>query len=284
MNISVHPVAAAAAHAQEQTQRRLTILAIGHAESTHVRARVGCFAARGHKVFLLTETGTESAIPGVTQLVPALDRSTWSGRVLAALTSLGLKVFGFSTEHAWRALAFLKFLRATRPDIVHVHFAYAYYGWMAALMGCRPLVVTVMGGDVLFEEQGAPIPHGKWLTLQLLRNADYITSKSNYLTAALHRFGGINGRIERIFWGIPLAELRSGDPDAAAIGARISAGSAPHSQSAHPAAVLSGAPDRGGDAARAGAASQRCSPDNGIRRRPRIPRADCQPCQPPRDC
>jgi glycosyltransferase involved in cell wall biosynthesis len=45
----------------------------------------------------------------------------------------------------------------------------------------------------------------------LLRNADYITSKSNYLTGALNRLGGISGKIDRIVWGIPIAKFRRGD-------------------------------------------------------------------------
>ena len=170
-------------------ERSLTIFAIGYAQSTHVRARVACFAERGHKVYLLTETAADPPIPGVTQLVPTLNSKTVFGRTLAGLLQLSRMVFHINSYHAWRLLVFLKFLRATQPDVVHVHFAYAYYGWMAALIGCRPLVVTVMGGDVLFEEQGAPTRHGKWLTLQLLENADYITSKSHYLTSVLERLG-----------------------------------------------------------------------------------------------
>ena len=98
-------------------------------------------------------------------------------------------------------------LRQHRPDIVHIHYAYNYYGWLVALLGCRPLVVTVMGGDVLFEEQGNPTRLGKWLTLELLRKADYITSKSNYLTQVLDRLGGFGGKTERIVWGVRVSQF-----------------------------------------------------------------------------
>jgi hypothetical protein len=64
----------------------------------------------------------------------------------------------------------VRLLLRCRPDIVHVHYAYSLYGWAAGLLGCRPLVVTVMGGDVLFEEQGSPTPIGKWLTLSCLQS------------------------------------------------------------------------------------------------------------------
>jgi glycosyltransferase involved in cell wall biosynthesis len=94
---------------------------------------------------------------------------------------------------------------------VHVHFAYSYYGWLAAIAGCAPLAVSVMGGDVLFEEQGDPTPAGKWLTLQLLRRAHYITAKSDHLIAVLDRLGGFGAKAERIVWGVPLGSFRRVD-------------------------------------------------------------------------
>src|SRR5262249_61600319 len=123
----------------------------------------------------------------------------------------GLSRAGFRTEHLSRAVLFIALLRRCRPDVVHVHFAYSYYGWMAGMVGCRPLAVTVMGGDVLFDEQGAPTAEGKWLTLHLLRQADYITAKSDYLISVLERLGGFGRKAERVLWGISLAHFRRCD-------------------------------------------------------------------------
>ena len=220
-----------AARAQEEpvqligtTGRTLTICAIGYAESVHVAARVRCFAEMGHRVYLITETQSPDGIEGVTELVPALDpdlcRKFWFQLILWGCRRLG----GRSVDDAWRVVTFIRLLRRCRPDIVHVHFAYSYYGWLAGLLGCRPLVVTVMGGDVLFQEQGEPTPTGKWLTLELLRKADYITSKSNYLTQVLDRIGGFGRKAERIVWGISLA--RFGRVDAVEL--RRSLGLSPH--------------------------------------------------------
>jgi len=164
----------------------------------------------GHRVFLITETRSSNGIPGVTELVPRADQpelTAWLQRIL----SFFLRKAGIDPEHAWRFLSFLSLLRKCEPDIVHVHFAYSYYGWLAGLAGCRPLVVTVMGGDILFEEQGNPTPTGKWLTLELLRRADYITSKSDYLTSVLDRLGKLAAKAERIVWGIPLSKFRRTD-------------------------------------------------------------------------
>ena len=54
---------------------------------------------------------------------------------------------------------------------------------------------------MLLNEQGSPTEEGKWLTLNLLRRADYITSKSNHLSDALERLAGVGAKAERIFSG-----------------------------------------------------------------------------------
>jgi glycosyltransferase involved in cell wall biosynthesis len=202
--------------------RPLTICAIGYASSPHVAARVRCFADLGHRVFLITETASHCGIPGVTELVPTWDerlaRQLWFRLLLWAARRIG----GRAVDDAWRLAVFLHMLRQCRPDIVHVHFAYSYYGWLAGLVACRPLVVTVMGGDVLFAEQGNPTPVGKWLTLELLRKADYITSKSNYLTASLNEMGDFAGKTERIVWGVSLQQFQR--VDASGLRARLGLG------------------------------------------------------------
>lgn len=203
----------AAPFAEAALRRPLTICAIGYATSTHVASRVRCFAEMGHRVYLLTETASPEGIAGVTELVPAWDaalaRRWWFRLCLWAARKVG----GRAVDDAWRTIAFIRLLHGCRPDIVHVHFAYAYYGWIAGILGCRPLVVTVMGGDVLFEEQGNPTAIGKWLTMELLRKADYITSKSNYLTEVLDRLGGFANKAERVVWGVSLRRFHRVDPE-----------------------------------------------------------------------
>src|SRR5437667_4332953 len=189
-------------------RRVLTICAIGYAESVHVATRVRCFAEMGHRVFLITETKSPDGIPGVTELVPALDRDL-AAKFRFRLILWGCrKIGGRAVDDAWRVIAFIRLLRRCRPDIVHVHFSYSYYGCVAGLLDCRPLVVTVMGGDILFAEQGNPTAAGQWLTLELLRKADYITSKSNYLSGVLDQLGGFGHKAERIVWGIPVGKFR----------------------------------------------------------------------------
>ena len=221
--IATRPLANAAAERAASTRRPLTVCAIGYAESVHVATRVRWFAKRGHHVYLITESPSRFGIEGVTELVPSLDRALerrfWLRVPLWLMRKCGGRLF----DDVWRTISFVRVLRRCRPDIVHVHFAYSYYGWLAGLLGCRPLVVTVMGGDVLFDEQGSPTPVGKWLTLNLLRKADYITSKSHHLTQTIDQLAGVGAKSERIVWGIPVSKF--GRTDALAL--RRSLGLAP---------------------------------------------------------
>jgi glycosyltransferase involved in cell wall biosynthesis len=199
-------------------RQHLKICAVAYAQSPHVRARLRCFAERGHTVYVITETAAPE-IPGVMQLVPALDARTSSRLWFKMASWLGRKVLQLSFDDIWRPLAFVGLLRSHRPDVIHIHYAYAYYAWIAGIVGCKPLVVSVMGGDILFDEQGTPTPLGKWLTLNLLRQANYITSKSHHLTSVLNRLGGFDSKAERIVWGVPIR--RFGRVDASALRQRL---------------------------------------------------------------
>ena len=92
-------------------------------------------------------------------------------------------------------------LKKVRPDIVHVH--YAQTGLMAFLLkGFHPLVVTVMGGDILPDQEY----HGlsSFFIRLLLDHTDCITSKSEFMDAALERIGNYRAKTRRVNWGIDL--------------------------------------------------------------------------------
>src|SRR5439155_25238468 len=108
---------------------------------------------------------------------------------------------------------YLCILKQCKPDIVHIHYAYSIWAWMAAVTS-YPLVVSIMGGDVLFDEQGSPTLRGKWLTQQLLKSADLITSKSDYLITVLNTLGGFGSKAIKVVWGVDLARFQHVDTTA----------------------------------------------------------------------
>lgn len=189
-------------HTGEAHVRPLVILAAG--EGPHVATRAQGFARRGHRVFLLTSAPTPSEVEGVTQLVVPTDplaSRTWLRRMHARSP----RALRAALDYGLAAAAFLRVVRTCRPDIVHIHSAYNHYGWIASLLGTRPLVVTVMGSDVApFETRDFPTTGDEWLTLRLLREADYITPPSDFLVDVVNRLGDYREKTERIGWGIPL--------------------------------------------------------------------------------
>ena len=190
------------------TLRPLKILAIGYATSTHVVNRVRCFHALGHQVYLLsTPAGglteiielTPAARPGQDEWVSRVAR--WTGRLLRRdLSGLSDMVRLF--------LDFRRLIKQTDPDIVHVHYAYNTWAWLAGAVGARPLVVSVMGGDVLFEEQGEPTPRGIALTKRLFGAADRITAKSDFLIGVMDQLGGYGRKAVRVVWGVDPEQFR----------------------------------------------------------------------------
>jgi len=139
---------------------------------------------RGHTIHLLTETpGSE-----FDQVSPPAGAGT-----IGALRCL------------WGAL------RRHPAEIIHVHYAAGYGAWLAGACGRSPLVVSVMGGDILPEEQVPQNLLECWLTRRLLRGADLVTSKSIHLTERLTRMGVEPHRILPLVWGIDLSRFQRRD-------------------------------------------------------------------------
>jgi glycosyltransferase involved in cell wall biosynthesis len=194
--------------------RPLTILAVGIGQSTHVATRTQWFANRGHKVFLLTTAPHRPELDGVVQLVVPADRlasNTRLGRILPRLPA----PLRQAISHSLGVMAFVRAFRMSRPDIIHIHFAEQYYGWIASLLGSQPLVVTPMGSDVAaFEERDHPTTPREWWTVRLLQAADYITPPSNFLVDVINRLGDFQHKTERIIWGVSLEKFCRRDASA----------------------------------------------------------------------
>lgn len=92
-------------------------------------------------------------------------------------------------------------LKRVKPDLVHVHWAAQDFNNLV-LSRQHPLVVTAMGSDVMPDDG----PTGLRLRLvrRLLRKADLITTKSDYMsTIVAQRFlDGQTDRLKVIRWGV----------------------------------------------------------------------------------
>ncbi|NQV83358.1 MAG: glycosyltransferase family 4 protein [Rhodospirillales bacterium] len=179
----------------------MRICLIGNASSVHVTTRASAFASNGHDVVLVSEKPAQ-----------ATDVS------IRAPNNRGLP--GFRAFGMLRQLA--KMLREESADIYHVHYATGYGAWLTAALGLKPLVVSVMGGDVLFDEQMPQTWMARWLTRKLVCGADLVTSKSAYLTKHLREMGVDPERILPVVWGVDLERFSRQDATALRKRLRIS--------------------------------------------------------------
>jgi len=182
---------------------------VGSARSVHHPARARPFAERGHTVRLVAvgpaEAGPESEARG--------DGTIEHVRIDAPPAPSPLR--------ALRAVPrVLSAIRSFAPDILHAHYA-GPLAAVAALSGVRPFVVTVMGGDVLFEQHVAPTARQRRAVRRLLARADLILAKSDRLARAVEELGDFASKTHTVVWGVdrsrftalpPRSEARGGWP------------------------------------------------------------------------
>lgn len=169
---------------------RVKICVLGAASSNHVVARAKVFKDMGHDVTLITPAeGDAQGMVQVSCTRSGKGRMAWLKSVLAAVGR-------------------------ARADVYHAHYAAELTTWAAWLLRKKPLVVTVMGGDVLFDEQGALGPLGRWLTKRAVRGADLVTVKSPLLGDVVAGWGVPRSRILEIVWGVDARQFAP-DPDCA---------------------------------------------------------------------
>jgi glycosyltransferase involved in cell wall biosynthesis len=172
----------------------LRIVAVGSGRSVHTLHRSAAMAMRGHEVRLVT-AGPVLPVGGVEVLTRPLPVSL--RQAVAA------------------ARSFLDDIRSFRPDLLHLHYAGGKLGTMATLAGIHPLVVTVMGGDVLPQQhpRGLPLLERR-ATRRILEEADLILVKSDALRDAVAVLGEFAAPVQTVRWGVDAARFRR-DPDGA---------------------------------------------------------------------
>jgi glycosyltransferase involved in cell wall biosynthesis len=112
----------------------------------------------------------------------------------------------FHLKRGWRTLNEIRRLRQLfrreKIDILHSHFL-GVNAWYAAISGFHPMVITVMGGDILGEHwKPGPDIRERWLTPYALRKADLITCWSNKLTDVVKRYSRPAIPVEVIHGGV----------------------------------------------------------------------------------
>lgn len=170
---------------------KLRICVLGNAWSPHIQNRTRVLADLGHIVTLLSADTAD--IPGV--------------EVRRITPKLGLRFCGWSI-----LFSYLDAIRQFAPDVIHVHYASGFHAWSTLLLPEYPAMVSLMGRDILFEEQGNPTAASRRLTLDTLERAATITSKSEHMTNYLGKVApGVLEKTKLVRWGIDPSLFRPSD-------------------------------------------------------------------------
>lgn len=179
----------------------MKIAMVGNGASIHVTSRSAAVAARGHAVRLVT-VGDVLPSPGVDVRSRPLP-----GGIAAGVSA---------------ARGFFRDLREFDPDLVHLHYAGGRLGTLTLLSGIRPLVVTVMGGDVLPEQHPGGLSRlQRRTTRRILQEADLVLVKADALRPAVTGLGAAHEKVETIRWGVDPAVFAPDPEGAAALRARL---------------------------------------------------------------
>ena len=183
----------------------MKIAVVGNGRSVHTLTRAAAVAARGHQVRLVT-LGPVLPASGIEVRTRPLPK----GPIAAARA----------------ARTFLADLRSFTPDLLHLNYAGGKLGTMATLSRVRPLVVTVMGGDVLPEQHlDGHSALERRATRRILAQASIILVKSEALRRALEAFGDFASKARTVRWGVDPAVFRRDEAGAATL--RLALGLAP---------------------------------------------------------
>jgi glycosyltransferase involved in cell wall biosynthesis len=144
----------------------MRILYIADAASIHTRRWVGYFRDKGYEVHLASFKYYD--IPGVKVHV---------------LSTFGLGKLGY-----FFALFFLpKIFDRVKPDLIHAHYLTSY-GFIAALAGLRPLIVSAWGSDVLIAPKESTIL--RYFVSYAIQRADAVTVLSEHMVSSVLDLGG----------------------------------------------------------------------------------------------
>lgn len=165
----------------------MRIAVLGDGSLDHVRRWSGYFHRRGHAVLLLSfEDVSGSSFPA--ERLPRL---------------LPTKLLGYTA-----ALGVVRRrLRRFKPDVVSAVYA-AGYGFIGALCGQRPLVVSAIGSDLLVNYPACAVH--RFQIRRALGAADLITTDAAVLSRAAVAAGARRERILEMVFGIDEAIFHPG--------------------------------------------------------------------------
>lgn len=164
----------------------MRICYLANAKSIHTRRWVNYFASKGHQVHVITSWPGEGYAEGVQlHLLSSLLPQHWKGS-------------GYINSLLW-LVQIRRLIKRIEPDIIDAHYI-TVYGYLGALSGFHPLLLTAWGSDVLIVMR-----ESLWLRIlgkYALKKAEMVTCNSETVRQELIKFGVNPAKVRIIYQGI----------------------------------------------------------------------------------
>lgn len=186
----------------------MRLCVVANPASIHVQRWVRYFANLGHDVHLVN-----ARVAGASA-APLLSGATVHQARVPHVPRLRNLALG---------LVIRRLVRRIRPDVLHAHQV-SPDGWLAAMAGWHPLLITAWGSDLFLGPRAGS--RFNLLIRWALRRADYVTCVSASLAEAAQALGADPARLEVAPWGIDTGVFHPAEPGPA-LGADLGLGAGP---------------------------------------------------------
>lgn len=198
----------------------MKICYVGDGVSLHMKRWANYFARRGHEVHLCSNRfvggyAKEIHLHSLAKFGQSAQWPNESGVRESILPIPARRLFGDPRVNALILVlstalmipGFRSFIRNLDPDILHAHYA-TDYGFLAAMTGFHPFVLTVWGSDMLIDTLKSKI-HSHAVR-RALAGADLITYDGPVMDMRIFSYMGDARKCHRISHGVDTAQFRPG--------------------------------------------------------------------------
>lgn len=161
----------------------MKICYLADASSIHTQRWVNFFARKDHDVYLITNSSIDASLfPNNVRMHTFAEKfPLWKKHKLIL-----------------SVLKLTKLIREINPDILHSHWVCGF-GFLGALSGYHPHVVTAWGSDIkIFPKKYIIV---KWKTMFALKRADCITCDAEHMAASMEKLGAVGNKINIVCFG-----------------------------------------------------------------------------------
>jgi len=171
----------------------IRICFLANSESIHTQKWVNYFANRGHQVHLISSS------------------LTWDNYQKNVNLHLFKAFQGIrGVHHLLSLFQIKKLIKRISPHILHAHYI-TDYGFLGALCGFHPFVVTAWGSDVLISPKESKL--SKWKAKFALAKADLITCDAEHLKERMLALGADKKKVRIIYFGVDTQTFNSKQRD-----------------------------------------------------------------------